>query len=244
MRNTIINYISSDLEKNPSVNALWLEGADAHSRVDEYSDIDLWMDVTDGKESEILYRLEIILSNIGVIDFSYEQPHPHKKIRQKFFHLQNTSEYLVIDVCVQSHSRIFRYTKEYKDEKVKILFDKTNVVMFKTIDKEKFDKRIADEIDDLKKTFVFFQVRLKKSLQRNLFLESVWMYHEKVLKPLVKLLRLRFESTKHEHYLKDASADIPQKYLSILEDVYKITSIVDIKQKMLIANKLFEELVN
>lgn len=239
LRSTIITTLSNKLQDNISVFAFWLEWADAHERVDQYSDIDMWIDVEDGYESKAFEELENMLKEFWQIDFAHEVKHPHPKIRQKFFHIKDTSEFLIIDVCAQSHSRIFWYTKENKDEKVKILFDKTGVVNYKELDKTRFDTEIQERMQELKKTFLFFQVWVKKSIQRNNFLGALGYYHDKVLKPLVELLRLKHEPSKKDFYLKDIVADLPLEQLKELEDLYKITSIEDIKMNMEKANRMF-----
>jgi predicted nucleotidyltransferase len=57
-RQEILAYLQAKLEPHPHVHALWLEGADARNKVDEYSDIDLWLDVEDGHEESVLLKLE------------------------------------------------------------------------------------------------------------------------------------------------------------------------------------------
>jgi hypothetical protein len=238
-RDKIIKYLADKLKNNSFVFAFWLEGADAHNRVDEYSDIDMWIDVEDTHESEIFSEIEVILSELGKIDFAHEINHPHPKIRQKFFHLEGMSEFLIIDICLQSHSRVFWYTEGFQDEKAKIIFDKTNVVKYKAINQQEFDEKISTRIKELKKIFLFFQAWVKKYVNRENFLEALGSYHEKILQPLVEILRIKHQSTKNDFYLKDISKDIPKKLLSDLEDLYKITSIEDIKTKSQKAKELF-----
>ncbi len=242
-RDEITNHLADKFKNNSFVFAFWLEGADVHNRVDEYSDIDIWIDVEDNHESEILNEIEVILSELGKIDFTHEINHSHPKIRQKFFHLEGTSEFLIIDICLQSHSRIFWYREGFQDEKAKIIFDKSNVIQYKQVNQQEFDEEISTRIKELKKTFLFFQAWVKKSINRNNFLEALGSYHEKVLQPLVEILRIKHQPTKNDFYLKDISKDIPKKLLSELEDLYKITSIEDIKTKSQKAKELFFSVV-
>ena len=151
-RNQIINKLEDELKNNSFVFAFWLEGADALNTVDEYSDMDVWLDVQDGHEGMAIEQVQSILSKIAPLDFEHEIDHPHPKIRQKFFHLKDTSEFLIIDVCVQSHSREFWYTNKNADEKVKIIFEKGKVIEFRNLDKIEFQNLQKKRIDELKKT--------------------------------------------------------------------------------------------
>jgi len=243
-RQEIINRLKSELKQNQFVFAFWLEGADAHKRVDKYSDIDIWLDVKDDKEDEVFKLIEIILTKLGKIDFAHEKDHPHPKIRQKFFHLEKTSEFLIIDVCIQKHSRIFYYTKEYKDEKAKVIFDKTDgIITFKKLDKQKFMKENQERLKELEKTFIFFQAWINKEINRKKFLEAFYNYQEKTLKPLVEILRLKFEPTKKDFYINGIYSDLPKRYLTKLENLYKINSLEDLKIKNKQANDLFFEII-
>ena len=76
------------------INAFWLEGADANDTVDEYSDIDFWVDFDDEFEDSAYKAVEAALASISAIDYKYVMSHDHPKIRQRIYHLENTSEYL------------------------------------------------------------------------------------------------------------------------------------------------------
>jgi predicted nucleotidyltransferase len=155
-REKIINCLAEKLKNDSSVFAFWLEGADAHNRVDKYSDIDIWIDIKDKHESKIFDKITDILSELGEIDYAHEINHPHPKIRQKFFHFKDTSEFLIIDICLQSHSRVIQFRKNFQGEKIKIIFDKSNVIQYKTINHQKFNNEIFAKVQELKRTFLFF----------------------------------------------------------------------------------------
>ena len=240
-REQIIEHIKENLQDNPNVFAFWLEGADVHNTVDEYSDIDIWLDVKDDHEEIILKELEKILSQIAPLDFSHEVDHPHPKIRQKFFHLKDTPKFLIIDVCIQRHSREFWYTEGYKDEKAKIIFDKDNVIEFRDLDKNKLQKDLEDRTQELKKTFTFFQAWIEKEINRQNFLEAMWYYDSFIMEPLVELLRIKYEPTKKDFYLKHITKDLPADVVEQLNDLCKLNSLEEISQKSQKANEIFQE---
>ncbi|NLM61924.1 MAG: hypothetical protein GX193_07595, partial [Clostridiales bacterium] len=65
------------LEPLHFVYAMWLEGADAVCAVDEYSDIDIWVDFEDAYEEEAYQAVESALSEISAIDYKYVVKHSH-----------------------------------------------------------------------------------------------------------------------------------------------------------------------
>lgn len=111
--------MGKELEKKPYIYAIWLEGVDAHKTVDKFSDIDFWIDTDNDKIDQTWNDIKLVLQSLGTIDFEYEQRHGHPKIRQKFFHLKGTSKYLIIDICLEKHSREFVYKKDVRMRKLR-----------------------------------------------------------------------------------------------------------------------------
>lgn len=102
-RNYIINYIKDYTMPKDYVYAMWLEGADGLNQVDEYSDLDIWFDVEDSKRNSFINDLIYHLSLLGKIDSVMRQS--TKDIYQSNIHLENTSEYLTIDLAAQNDTR-------------------------------------------------------------------------------------------------------------------------------------------
>ena len=223
-RNIIIKSLEKGLKDNPNVLAMWLEGSDVHGRIDQYSDMDIWFSVKDGKEEQIFHKIRQILGNISPLDLEYKvNDDPVLKVKQRFFHLKNTSEFLIIDISIRSASRKWWFTKGHEDEKAKIVFDKGKVIQYKSSTKQinNLKKRI-NELEDFVK---IFSIWIKKEIKRKNFLEAFDNYEKYVLHPLMELLRLRFSPTKSEYYLTKISKDIPKKYLKEIEQLYKVSSI-------------------
>ncbi|MCK5129384.1 MAG: hypothetical protein KAQ68_06015 [Clostridiales bacterium] len=244
-RYNIINVLKSTFEKDDTVHAMWLEGADAHGSTDEYSDVDIWFDVEDGYEVAFYQKLKEALSSISPIDFIYKKNHSHSKIRQYFIRLKDTSEFLILDICVQSHSREIEFIKENTDEKVKVLFDKAGVIKYTNLDIDKFDKNIKMRKNEIIKTFKFFSIWVHKEIKRDNFLEALDYYHQYILTPLVEYLRMIHEPTKKDFGLKHIKRDLPTEIVDRLEYFHKISSLEDIKKKteeaLLYINKIVDE---
>lgn len=239
-RDQIINQVRDEFQNNPFVFAFWLEGADAHDRVDQYSDIDMWLDVADDKIDEVLATLEQGLGKLAQLDFSYELPnHPNSYIRQKFFHLEGTPLYWTIDLCVQKHSRDFFFTKGKADEKIKLIFDKSEVIKYKDLDKQELKNELKQRLEWLEKTFIYFQVWIDKQANRANFLETFLYYQHWLLEPLVELIRIKYQPTKSDFYLKHISLDIPREIIEQLEGLFKVASVEDIMKQKQKANELF-----
>lgn len=107
-RTQVIRLLEDAFRNDPRVYALWLEGSDGLGRSDAYSDLDVWLDVADGDEQAVLDACAAVLQTLRPIDFEVRTDNPHPKIFQRCLHLAGTSPYLLLDLCVQSHSRARR----------------------------------------------------------------------------------------------------------------------------------------
>ncbi len=237
-RSTIIQRLQEVCFEHPKVYAAWLEGADALDRVDAYSDIDLWLDVEDGHEEEVVSVVRAALGSLGEIALEHHNDHPHPKIKQVFFRLEEASKYLILDLCIQSHSRNEPFAK---DEPFEVLFDKVDVLLTQPFDEVKFKQEVELRAEQLQREFELRQVWVEKAVARGHFLEALHRYHVYVLEPLIELLRLRYVPSKGDYHLKDIAHDLPDDMVKTLEDLYRVTSLEDIEVKKLGAVNLFAQ---
>ena len=241
-RDKIIAHITAAIEPLPYAHALWLEGADGSGTVDEYSDLDFWLDFDDEYETEIISAVENALKELAPIDYKYIMQHSHPKIRQRIYHLSGTSEYLMIDFCWQFHSRdSFPYINGDKIEAAKILFDKSNIIYYKDYDYADFAEDNAAILEKCKYRFTQHS-RVLKYVHRNRFAETFAHYQQYVIEPLVDVLRLIHTPAHADYDLTHISQHIPADELERLEYFLRVATIEDIEKKTHEAQTWFDKL--
>lgn len=241
-REQIIEAIYETFKDNPYVYALWLEGADATGSVDEYSDLDIWLDVENGKEDSVFVELERNLNKLSPLDFNYEQEQSHPQIRHKIYHIKNTSDTLLLDVCIQSHSREFVFTKNLPGEEVKIIFDKSEVIKFKEFDEALFNAEQKQRVFHLKHIFLQ-ESRVIKMIKRGQFIDAFNFYKKYILEPLSEIIRIRYAPRK-QIFMKYISRDLPQEVAKQLESLYQVNSLEELNVKIRIAKKMFKNVAH
>jgi hypothetical protein len=242
-RKQIIEHLTKILKPNSYVYAFWLEGADSLGTVDRYSDIDFWLDVADGYEDKIMKLIQQSLNKLDKLDLVQKYNHPDLKIKQHFFHIQHSSPFLLLDVCIQSHSRKFSFIKEMIHERTLVIFDKIGVTKSKSLNKKQFNKEIKLRIEELKQN-ILQSSRVSKYIYRQQFLEALVYFYKWIMSPLVEIVRIYHDPLKHEMGLVHISTDLPPVILKKLEKLYSTKSLNDIKKNMAIALKVFEEYYN
>ena len=241
-RNDIITHLQKVLETLPYMNAFWLEGADANGTVDKYSDIDFWLDFNDEFERQAIEAVETALAQLAEIDFKYIGNHPHPKIRQRVYHLNGTSEYLLIDVCWQLHSReIGAYVENDTSEAAKVIFDKCGVIKFEPPNVTEHYERNKEILEKAKYRRTQYK-RAEKYVKRGQYLEAFAYYNEYVLDPLIDLLQIIHNPIHADYGLVHISRNIPTVERERLEYFAQISSLNDIEKKIPQAGKWFDEL--
>jgi len=73
------------MKKHPLIYAFWLEGSDALDTVDEYSDMDIWIDAQDGYEAKVFQIAQLALSQIADVDLNMKLTTLTRKSDKHFF---------------------------------------------------------------------------------------------------------------------------------------------------------------
>ena len=244
-RNQIIEKLKEKLELLDFIYALWLEGADASGTVDEYSDIDFWVDFEDEYENEAYEAVENALAEIARLDYKHVMNHDHPKIRQRIYHLSGSSEYLMIDFCWQLHSRPkneCEYIKGNLVEAAKVIFDKMNVVKFIDYNSTGFEGWNNTRLAECKYRYSQ-HLRVQKYVLRRQYVEAYAYYNRYVLEPLIDLLRIIYTPANTNYYLIHISHHIPKGDLQKLEYFAQLSSLENIAIRIPQAEKWFDELL-
>ena len=231
-RKQIITALTAALKPLPFTNALWEAGSAAFGRADKWSDIDIHIDVADDKVEETFAAIETALLTLTPITLKVRVPEPtwhgHS---QKFYQLENASPYLMIDVAVMKASSTSKFTEREVHGEARILFDKLDVVQAKPVDIELLEQTLRARIQYWQANFEWMQLLVTKSLLREQPLDALAFYNGMVVRPLVELLRIKYDPHRYNfgqrylhHYLPPAdivrlteltfvgdSADIPTK---------------------------------
>ena len=127
----IILKLSPGLERAQIINALWLEGSWATGKNNDDSDIDVWMDVEDGKFAESIDIFRTALQEIGKIDWEDSRGvySENPRLQKHTFHLEGFPLKQSIELDLQEHIRKFVFNKD--EHVIKVIFDKNKSIIWK-----------------------------------------------------------------------------------------------------------------
>lgn len=236
-REQIITSLSEGLRQNPRVLAVWLEGADATRNVDEYSDIDLCCSVEAGGLAEIPALAQAASERLGQRDLAHVL-HDQASFQHITYHLAGTSDYLLVDFCVYAAGRGSQFVEGDEIERPLVLFDRGNVIQYRTPEEELARHDNGGRLQELRDTVAQY-ARLDKVLKRGEFLEAFGYYHKWLLTPLIEALRMRYTPLHTDYYIVHISRHLPPAVRERMESLFQVNSVAEIESKSREALRFF-----
>lgn len=188
---SIVQALTDGLEPLTYVHAFWEAGAAAFDRVDEWSDIDLYIVVDDAAVADAFRVVEKTLESVSPIELKHEVSWPPASgIFQKFYRLDDTSEYLLIDLAVMTQSAPDKFlTREIHGDAV-FFFNKGESVQIPAFNSEAFARALLERRQRLRERMELFGPFVRKEILRGNRLEALEFYRALVIPSLVEALRI------------------------------------------------------
>ncbi len=226
---TIVDGLKDLLEQDSSIHAMWIAGSVAEGTADELSDVDLWLDIDDGKDQKVLVSIEKFLATKGTLDLNFGEgitpPFTHM-----VYHLSHMNPLHFIEVNLHSHSHQFGLFDSLR--KIKVLFDKDGTTKFKPIDKVEYGKMLKDRRQFLLEKIELGEMSVRKEITRHNFPDAMHNYLFWLVEPVIELARIKLSPLKITYNLKHASRDLPKDTVAEIESLYTVASLEDLKNKI------------
>jgi len=244
-RTDILGTIRAAIEPLDYVHSMWEGGAAANQRLDQWSDIDLMIDVDDDHVPEVMSIIESALSRSTPYDLRYEIPQPTWHGHwQAFYRFINASPYLLLDMVILKHSIPEKFTEPVLHGKAVVHFDKAGIIATSPVlDVEETMQTITRRLTTLPVMFRMFQVMVLKEIERGNGIEAIGYYPGMTLRPLVEALRIRYAPYHYTFYSRYVYSEFPYAVTSRLEPLFFIGSLQDLQEKHMQAVAWFEETI-
>lgn len=219
-RKIIINKIASTLKPLNFAYALWEGGAAAFNQVDEWSDINLYVIAKDDYVEEIFNAVDSSLESLSTIDYKYDLPQPtwHGHA-QAYYHLTNSSKYLIINFLVIKHSNPNKFVESEVHGDVVVYFDKIFLIPH-NLDIKGFFKKIQMRLKDIESRVQLIEVFVSKELNRKNYIEAYEYYYRSLLDLLVEILRIRYSPYHYNFKATYIAYDLPDDVVGRLKKLY------------------------
>jgi hypothetical protein len=240
-RDGIVKALVADLKPRRYVKAFWEGGAAAFGRLDEWSDLDLYILVSAGKVEETFGVVEESLRRLSPISQTYVVRVGFEGVAQKFYRLKWASEFAVVDLAILTASSPEKFLTSEVHGKNIFYFNKRGVVKVPRLDPHAMQKKIEVRRDVLSGRLAMFGNYVEKEIHRGNSLEALENYRTVVLGTLVEALRMRYNPVHYDFKLRYVHRELPPGVLKKLENLAYVQDVPDLARKNQEARSWCEE---
>lgn len=243
-RAEIIRALSNELGKLDFIQAFWEGGASAWGRVDEYSDIDAYLLVDDGKIQETFNAVENTLLMLSPIKQKYViRQNPWPGLSQAFYRLKNANEFLVLDLGILTSSTPDRFLEPAIHGTSIFYFNKSEIDQTPSTDMRTFERKSWENVQAMIDRFKMFSNFVEKEIRRGNSLEALEYYRTIVIPSLTQALRLKYSPMHYDFRMRYIHYDLPKEIVRRLETLSFVRDMKDLERKYPKAVQWFYELV-
>jgi hypothetical protein len=231
-RDIIVQTLIAVLKPLNYVYAFYEGGAAAFNRVDEWSDIDLYLVVDDDKVDEAFLAVEKALRSLSPIKQKFDVPQTGwPDVFQAFYRLEDASEYLIIDFVVLKLSSPDTFLEPEIHGNVVFYFNKSGKVKPAQLDREALFKKLHERLERLQARFDMFNNFVQKEINRGHYLEAIDLYHGFTLGTLVEALRIKHNPIHYNFKMEYVHYELPSETIKKLENLYFVKDAKDLQEK-------------
>jgi len=243
-RDALIKTLVEALKPLDYVHAFYESGAIAFNRLDEWSDIDLYLVVDDEKVNDAFAAVEDALRSVSPIKQKFAIPQlPWPGVSQAFYKLERASEYLLIDLAVIKLTGPEKFLAPEIHGKAIFYFNKSDNVKVPSADKDELDKTLQQRLSRLRDRFAMFNIFVQKEMNRGNHLEALVLYHTMTLGSVVDALRIKHSPFHHDFKTRYVQYELPQRVVERIQRLYFVKDGKDLKKKYREATEWFKAIV-
>lgn len=244
-REIIIQTLVDALEPLDYVHALWEGGAAAFNRIDEWSDIDLYLVVDDKRVDEAFLAVENALKSLSPIKQKYDVSHPPELgLFQAFYKLEDANEYLIIDLAILTLSSPDKFLEPEIHGDAVFYFNKSGRVTSPPLDKDVLAKKLQKRLERLQANFDIFNIFVQKEINRGNYLEALGLYRVVTLASLVEALRIKYNPPHHDFKMHYIHYELSSEIIKRLKHLHFVKDEKDLEEKYHEATNWFHEIVS
>lgn len=226
----IFSEIVKELLSYPQVNLLAEGGAKAFNRYDEHSDLDLMVDVEDGEVPSTVEQFENFLKKLAGISAIYTAAE-NNDFQHKFYKLKGTDRFSIIDLFIVERSNPVKELDKELHGEFLVHYDRYGYMKDQKFDKDIFQTKVEAFRSKSKNVFEFFLYQAEKEILRGRYIDALAYYFDLMLKPLIRLLRIKYNPLHYNFELRYLYDELPENLVKEIELLLSVKDKDDLKIK-------------
>ena len=239
-RHQILIALTTALETQEGVYAMWEGGSAARNRDDTWSDVDAVVVCREELVEAVFETIEAALEQLSPIDLEWKVPEPtwHGHA-QRFYRLTDAPAYRMVDVVVMKTGTQERFLIPERHGHPVVLFDKQGLVRPADFEVEQFRGEMAATLADLEVRFEMLKCLVQKELDRRRPLDAMGYYLGLVLPALLSVLGMRYRPFRYDFGRRYTRDDFPADIADEVEALHFVSDADDLRAKQHRAEALF-----
>lgn len=243
-REDVMSALADALTPLVCVHAFWEGGAPGYGRLDEWSDIDAYILVDDGKVEQTFRTVERTLGSLSGIEQKYDiGATPWPGVFQAFYRLENASKYLILDLAVITTKSEEKFLEPEVHGAAIFRFNKRGRAKPKALDEDELEAKIQKRLERLKARFEMFRMFVQKEMNRKNWIEAVDLYRLVVLDSLTEALRMKHKPIHYDFRTRYIHYELPAGDATRLKKLYFVSDEKDLLRKYDSASRWFKTTV-
>jgi hypothetical protein len=239
-RPALVAALRGALQRHPDVDAAWEGGSAAFAALDEYSDVDAVAVVADERLDDAFAAVETALGALSPIALRCDMP-AAPGYRQRFYRLQGTSEFLVVDLVLIRRSDPLLFREVELHGRGQTWFDRKGLLCEQHLDAVADLAQARLRIPALRDAFEMFQHIPTKERLRGRAVDALAFYQAMTLRPLVEALRLLHCPQRRAFGLRYLARDLPAEAVQRIEALAFVRDLADLADKHAQAQRWFRD---
>lgn len=229
-RSQLVEAVKGWAIANKNLLAAWEGGSAATGRLDQYSDLDLYLVVE--KDVEVIFTSleEFLVKKFGIFrKFRIPEPAWHG-LSQCFYVVNNVAPLVYMDVAVIKRDAPDKYMQRDRHGDAIVWFDHAGIYNHAPSSKEDVVNRGKAMYASAISTDFLNMLEVEKGLKRGHFLDVFPPFYGFVQRQLVVMLNLKYRPERADFGLRYGRLDYGKDDVKLVEDAIKASSVEEIEK--------------
>lgn len=237
-RERVATVVCDALRSLPNVLAGWEGGSAAFGALDEYSDLDLNVLVSDGAAIPDLYAAtERALESVSPITLVHDEP------PGRYYKFRDGGSYFFLDLCFLPEAEVGQWLSAERHGAVRKLFDNGSWLEISGSDARPWEERRIARLNEMKDWFPASQSFVWKTVHRGQPAEALAAYWGYTLRPLVELLRMKYCPERWDFGMRYLGRDLPRDVYDRLRDAMYVPDFNALSQRLTESDRWGRDLI-
>jgi hypothetical protein len=241
-RRSLLDRLTRDLQKSPSILAAWEGGSASNAALDEFSDIDLNLLVSGDPEAAFLL-VEKSLRGAAAISHTWNEPKSlWPDLTQKVYFLADAPKHFFVDVATfpdTAPAILDEFMQTERHGAPIVLFDKVGRIVGRATDRVAIKLKQQKRVAEIEAAYPVYRETTLKALARGQAIDSFHFYQAGMVRPTVELLGIVYRPFQFDFGYRYLERSLPGEIFRQLEPLLFVPDLATLRARVVAVDAMF-----